>query len=264
MIRICCVLNLLASASAAPAFVFHSSIKDQIYKSNDLDARSLLESLPLPEDGKKNVIFVLERADNGAEALSMLASAKKLSKIEARPCEVHSHVSKIDSVTNIIRQVDILSGRKGSAASTSLSSLIDALDTQNNASNLKKSTYVVKVSPESVGDIDVAVDTVVSRGDVSSVLLTAIRSFSEAKADRIEGHGKRKRRLEDADDGNADDNYNGFDGSRYYVSMTPNILAGVLFFFFFAMSAIVGIGCMGRIAGQEVFTDKSPPVGREA
>jgi len=46
--------------------------------------------------------------------------------------------------------------------------------------------------------------------------------------------------------------------------MTPNILAGVLFFFFFAMSAIVGIGCMGRIAGQEVFTDKSPPVGREA
>jgi len=173
-------------------------------------------------------------------------------------------VSKIDSVTNIIRQVDILSGRKGSAASTPLSSLSDALDAKNEGSKVRKSTYVVKVSQENAGDIDSVVDTVVSRPDVSSVLLTAIRSFSEVKAERLQKLEKkpkanRARRLEQADDA-----YNGFDGSRYYVSMTPNILAGLLFFFFFIMSAIVGIGCMNRIEGQEVFTDKSPPVGREA
>jgi len=267
MMRTCYILSLLASVSATPAFVFHSSIKDQIYKSSDFDSRSLLESIPPPEDGKKNVIFVLERTDDGAEALSMLAAAKKLQKIETLPYEAHSHVSKIDSVTNIIRQVDILSGRKGSAASTPLSSLSDALDAKNEGSKFRKNTYVVKVSQENAGDIDSVVDTVVSRPDVSSVLLTAIRSFSEVKADRLQKLQKkptanRARRLDQADD--ADDAYNGFDGSRYYVSMTPNILAGLLFFFFFVMSAIVGLGCMNRIEGQEVFTDKSPPVGREA
>jgi len=266
MMRTCYILSLLASVSAAPAFVFHSSIKDQVYKSSGFDSRSLLESIPPPEDGKKNVIFVLERTDDGAEALSILASAKKLQKIETLPYEAHPHVSKIDSVTNIIRQVDILSGRKGSASSTPLSSLSDALDAKNEGSKVRKSTYVVKVSQESAGDIDSVVNSVLSRSDVSSVLLTAIRSFSEAKAERLQKldrkpKANRARRLDQAA---ADDAYNGFDGSRYYVSMTPNILAGVLFFFFFAMSAIVGIGCMGRIAGQEVFTDKSPPVGREA
>ena len=50
----------------------------------------------------------------------------------------------------------------------------------------------------------------------------------------------------------------------YYVSMTPNILAGILFTLLFAVTTWIGVTCMGMIAGQDVYVKKMPPVGREA
>jgi hypothetical protein len=50
----------------------------------------------------------------------------------------------------------------------------------------------------------------------------------------------------------------------YYVQMTPNILAGILFGLLFAFIAYTGISCMGMITGQDVFVTKMPTVGREA
>jgi hypothetical protein len=50
----------------------------------------------------------------------------------------------------------------------------------------------------------------------------------------------------------------------YYVAMTPNILAGILFMGLFTMITWIGISCMGAISGQEVFVSKMPSVGREA
>ena len=73
-----------------------------------------------------------------------------------------------------------------------------------------------------------------------------------------------RRRLEDA---NQEENANGDDSSLegvYYVSLTPNILAGILFFLLFATVAFIGISCMGMIAGQDVYVKKMPSVGREA
>jgi hypothetical protein len=50
----------------------------------------------------------------------------------------------------------------------------------------------------------------------------------------------------------------------YYVSMTPNILAGLLFFLLFAVVTYIGISCMGMISGVSVYETKKPSIGREA
>jgi len=68
------------------------------------------------------------------------------------------------------------------------------------------------------------------------------------------------RRLEDAgDDANAADN-----SGVYYVNMTPNIFAGLLFMFLFTFVAYLGIACMSMIQGQDVYVNKLPSIGREA
>lgn len=50
----------------------------------------------------------------------------------------------------------------------------------------------------------------------------------------------------------------------YYVPMTPNILAGILFTLFFIVVLNIGIGCMGAIEGQSTYVKKMPCIGREA
>ena len=50
----------------------------------------------------------------------------------------------------------------------------------------------------------------------------------------------------------------------YYVAMTPNILAGLLFGLLFVVITYIGVTCMGAIQGQDVFVSKMPSVGREA
>ena len=50
----------------------------------------------------------------------------------------------------------------------------------------------------------------------------------------------------------------------YYVLITPNILAGVLFTGLFFFVTFLGMGCMNQIEGQTIFFAKQPPIGREA
>jgi hypothetical protein len=83
-----------------------------------------------------------------------------------------------------------------------------------------------------------------------------------------------RRRLEDQDgdgdnqnnNGQNNQNNNGGDDMTgvYYVSMTPNILAGILFTLLFTVTTYIGVTCMGMIAGQDVYVKKMPAVGREA
>ena len=42
----------------------------------------------------------------------------------------------------------------------------------------------------------------------------------------------------------------------YYVYMTPNIMAGVLFGFLFIFISIIGFSCMNDLEGQTVFVSK--------
>ena len=130
-----------------------------------------------------------------------------------------------------------------------------------------------------------------------TVVLTAVRSVQEVKMERSRMAQERmarmteaarpltnRRRLEDMQyNGQQQQQYNGQQqqyngqqqqqynrqgqqdvGSVYYVSMTPNIMAGLLFFFLFAFIALIGVSCMGMIAGQDVYVKKMPSIGREA
>jgi hypothetical protein len=113
------------------------------------------------------------------------------------------------------------------------------------------------------------------------VVLTAVRSIGEVKDERakitrrrmemqyqagahiVDGRHRRRRRLENNQNQQAvvvEDQVSG----AYFVQMTPNILAGLLFFFLFATIAWIGISCMGMIAAQDTYVKKMPAVGREA
>jgi len=133
--------------------------------------------------------------------------------------------------------------------------------------------YVDSTKKDDVSDLDATISAAANHPKVGSVVLSGIRSIDEVKRDRIEitrrklsafsKYRRSRRRLEEADDaaddGNADDNE-----VIYYVSLTPNILAGLLFMGLFIFVAYTGIMCMSMIEGQDVFTDKMPHIGREA
>ena len=142
---------------------------------------------------------------------------------------------------------------------------------------------VLVVNVGATGDataLDNAIVNAVENEKIDSVVLSGIRSLSEVKHERyllskrrmnrMEQQGQRvlesRRRLEQDDNEDADngDNNNDDMSGVYYVYMTPNILAAILFGLLFIMVTIIGVSCMGAIAGQDVFVTKLPAIGREA
>lgn len=150
---------------------------------------------------------------------------------------------------------------------------------------VNRQLVVVKVGSGShvAQELDEAVEKAILSNKMGSVILTSVRSKSEVDLERQllaksnaaqaqapsfhkrSGSNKNnRRRLEDRDgdkdeenDGEAD--YTGI----YFVSMTPNILSGLLFGFFFIFVSLVGIGQLGNISSQDCYVDKYPVVGRE-
>jgi len=148
--------------------------------------------------------------------------------------------------------------------------------------------FVVSVSPkEDASEIDRVVAETVDSELVENVVLAGVRSLQEVKHERymmskrrlnaMEKQGQRvlesrRRRLEqeeeqgdEGDDAvqNGDNDSNDMSGV-YYVAMTPNILAGLLFGLLFVTVTWIGVSCMGAIAGQEIYVSKMPTIGREA
>jgi len=143
--------------------------------------------------------------------------------------------------------------------------------------------YIVNVSAkQDAAIIDSSITSAIGNKHVGSVVLAGIRSIDEVKHERflinkrrmlkMEQDGSKiinnkngRRRLEqdandDANQANGNDDMSGV----YYVNMTPNILAGLLFFFMFIVVTWIGLTCMGDIQGGDTFTDKYPSLGREA
>ena len=145
---------------------------------------------------------------------------------------------------------------------------------------------IVTVSPnEDASAIDSSIVSAIDSSAVRNVILSSIRSTNEVKrarklavVDRFtksNGSNNRSarasstsRRLED--EANNENNQNGENNNGqeavegiYYVNMTPNIFAGLLFFFMFAFTAHLGLSCMNMIEGQDVYVKKMPHIGRE-
>ena len=140
---------------------------------------------------------------------------------------------------------------------------------------------VVTIGPnDDAAKIDAAIVAAIDSSSVRNVILSTIRSTSEVKHARklavldkyiattknnearsYDGTG---RRLEDeANNENGQNNNNQDEAGTYYVNMTPNIFAGLLFFFMFAFTAHLGLSCMNMIAYSDVYTKKLPYIGRE-
>lgn len=152
----------------------------------------------------------------------------------------------------------------------------------------KANVLVVKVDASSTdpAEIDAAVVLAIENQAVDTVILTGTRSLDEVKYERELYNRRRlekqqeageamfgkmgnngRRRLEDVNNNNgADDalNANNDNTGIYYVSMTPNIFAGLLFFFMFVTTTYIAISCMDMIVGQDVYVSKMPTIGREA
>ena len=215
---------------------------------------------------------------------------------------IHHHVAGVESHDTMVRDATHACSGNKKAMTVSLGELSNKLASRSEALEMevsqdgimskeqkrahkraqdmsKASVLIVTVDPRlDSAALDSAVVAAIEHDSVSSVVLTAIRSHDEVKHERMMHSNRRLskmtktkvthgRRLEDQQDGeeNQEQGQNNDDMTGvYYVNMTPNILAGILFTLMFFVVTYIGVTCMGMIAGQDVYVKKLPPVGREA
>lgn len=145
----------------------------------------------------------------------------------------------------------------------------------------ESNVFIVEVDPKDAAQLDETVVKCIDNEKVENVIVAGIRSLGEVKRERTilakrrmevmetEGHrvlASQRRRLGEEEDGDVGDDAVQEDADMegvYYVHMTPNIFAGLLFTVLFLMITFIGISCMGAIAGQEVYVSKMPTIGRE-
>lgn len=248
------------------------------------------------------VVFLVGRGNDGAENFSKLAADGVLpgvaDKYKDAHC-IHHHVSGIEGPHSLVKEATSQGLKVAEASLDEYESRIhnrflqETVDTEANVITGKQNQRALQ-RQRKIAQADVLVvkvpantdpskiDSVVSGAidNVDTVVLTGVRSYAEIllerdnEARRIrklqEKNGRKiladkTRRLEE-NQGNNNNNggNNGNMSNVYYVSMTPNILAGILFTILFATITWIGVSCMGAISGQDVYVKKMPSIGREA
>lgn len=283
---------LVSGATAAPAIVWKKGATDSVvHSSESIAASSLFKEVSgaRREQHLASAIFLLNRAEDGSESLSTLASSGALAGISQKYNDAHSiysHVSGLESPHKVASDVAKQSSTETSSrvAQVTLeefnrkllnSNNNDVDDTNPRSRELNQADILVINCNADAATIDSAVVKAIESETVDTVVLAGIRSVEETKHERRLLAMKKaptlvnapRRRLEDADENDdAANNKNGDDDMEgvYYVLLTPNIFAGILFIIFFSVVAWTGINCMGEITGQDVFVHKMPPIGREA
>lgn len=274
--------TLLALAAASPAMVWNKSsskMTENRYISEKIPASKLISEASLADDNNGlSLVFVVQRAKDGSDGLSALAREGALPLTQnAMGATVYTHVEGLEGPRGALRHASLTD----KAALTQLPMLAGKVNNNIPASKRKSNralrearTVIISIDDSVEGsDLDAAIARYITDENVSSVILTGARSAAETKmAKKLEKKARRtqrkspRRRLEQ-EDGNENENEDGDDADEagvYYVNMTPNILAGLLFFFFFTFVTFTGISCMGMIQGQDVYVTKMPVVGREA
>jgi hypothetical protein len=287
--------SLVGSCVAAPALVWKTgrdASSSVVHSSTPVHASEVIADV-MGSSESLAAIFLVGRSADGSESLSAMTSSGSLPGVASKYEEastIHHHCGGVESPHAM--------GKMANSLSISLSEFSSILenpnptdaavevdqtgmftkadkDGKNRARALAVAKLVIVNIPASTNpaDIDSAVVKAIESDKVGSVVLTGIRSTEEVKLERTMASRRRVlvqqagvtdggRRLEqqndDANAGNKDMT------GVYYVQMTPNILAGILFGLLFAFIAYTGISCMGMITGQDVFVTKMPTVGREA
>jgi hypothetical protein len=290
-----------AAVAAVPALVWHKEaapLAAPVHTSAALSAQALVESSLVKNTDDLQVIFLVGRADDGSETLSTWTASGALPAVAAAASAaiVHhqvTHVQSFSALTALATQVDRTAMQitlAELAAKLEADAAVDVEVTAEGATVTKKlvhkrakalakaRTLIVQVPATTQASV---LDDAVRQSLVqaSTTLLTAVRSAAEVKLERNMAAQAQVSRMADAgtpqeqrrrrlDDANAENGYNQNQqqdlSDIYYVSMTPNIMAGLLFFFLFTFVAYVGLTCMGMIAGQDVYVKRMPTIGREA
>ncbi len=274
------VAALITTAAAAPAIVWTGGAGSSTRQSSEvIEARALLSSAA-SESSLSNVVFVVGRDEHGSEGLTGLTASGSLPKVSSKYADaniVHHYVRGVESVDTLQKHAEA-ANPSANVVKTSLSDFkVHHINNNEHSSasvgsdgNIANSadTIVVNVPVDAApAEIDSAVSSAIENSKVGSVVLTSVRGITEVKLERdikakqnfYEMQQKHsRRRLEDADQGDEDATE-----AIYFVNYTPNIFAGLLFFFFFVAITYVGLGCMDMIAGQDVYVSKYPTIGRE-
>lgn len=273
-----------------------------VHSSKSVKASSLLGSVvdgPSNESSLAATIFLLGRAPDGSDSLSGLASSGALPLVAAKyedATAFHSHVAGVESAYTVTRDAGANTDNRVlevslSEFSSKVTQLGQApemteLDVDENGminkatkhANLREkalaeANYLIVNIPASTDPsaIDAAVVQAIEHESIGSVVLAGLRSHDEVKHERVllsrrntalmmQHTGRRLADQANDADAEADDDTTGV----YYVHMTPNIFAGIMFFFLFSFVIYTGVSCMGMIAGQDVYVTKMPTIGREA
>jgi hypothetical protein len=273
-----------------------------VHSSKSVKASSLIASLvdgSTDDSSLAATIFLLGRAPDGSDSLSGLASSGALPLVAAKyedATAVHSHVAGVESAYTVTRDAGANTGKRALEVSLSEFSSKVALigraptkaelEVDENGmiskaakhANLRdkaiaEANFLIVNIPASTDPsvIDEAVVRAVDHSSIGSVMLASVRSHDEVKHERVlisrrntaammQHAGRRLEEQNNGDDADAADDTTGV----YYVHMTPNIFAGIMFFFLFAFVTYTGVSCMGMIAGQDVYVSKMPTIGREA
>jgi len=298
-----CTIVSSAWAAPAVVWKKHElSERRFLHSSEDVSASALLSDAIT--GSSFSVVFLVGKDEKGVESLTELASSGKLPSTSEKygsASGVYHHVSGVESSAAIVREAAAHTDERVLSVSMKelnqkLSSFskvdveVDGSGAQTPAASSKSAgkrarqlananILVVNVDPkEDSAEIDRTIVSTIDNEKVQSVVLAGIRSVHEVKRERMlasqkrqsimqqEGErvleARRRRRLEDQ--AAADENNNADMAGVYYVSMTPNILAALLFMGLFTTITWIGISCMGAISGQDVFVSKMPSVGREA
>ena len=218
-------------------------------------------------------------------------------------CAVHHHVSDVQNAESVTTMANRAANQKALKISLDefankldtlaqpqimevesngmVSKAVHAANKRSRALKEARTLVVDIPAKTNSGDLDAAVVRAIDSKDVGSVVLSSVRSVAEVKHARemqahyrrllMEQEGKKimeareqRRRLNDNADGGNQQQQEVDISDVIYVSMTPNIFAGLLFMLLFAVISLIGLGCMGAIQGQDVYVSKMPSVGREA
>jgi len=283
--------------SAAPAIVWTSAQSSSpSHISDSIDTKSLLSTVTDTDSTSalSAVIFLVGRDASGSEGLTALASSGKLPGAQNKYSsanEIHYNVEGVESGRTVARDArknnqnrvaEVTMEEFNSKLSTMAQTSADETSGKMSKSEQKRrkaisqaNVLVVNIQPTTDASlIDSAIVNAIDSSSVRNVVLSTIRSIDEVKRAREQAvrnkftkssaTGGNRRRLEDEANNEGDNNNNADQYGVYYVNMTPNILAGLLFFFLFIFTAYTGFMCMNMIEGQDVYVKKLPHIGREA
>jgi hypothetical protein len=230
---------------------------------------------------------VAARLDTASVVHHHVTGIDNMAVMERQTIQATSQIVMPVSLDEFVSRVESLEAQEMDvSASGSVTSSKSQFVAQKRAREIAKAQIlIVKVeTSEKVSErLDSAIVQAIEHPLIGSVLVTAIRSPEEVKLAYEMEHRmriqkmvtipnpveqRRHRRLEDeaAGEGNDNQQYSAEDFQGVvYVSMTPNMLAGLLYFFMFIVVINIAMGCMLNIQGaQDVFVSKLPPIGREA